>query len=370
MSVDSPTLSTNLANYSADGLEKRLADLGQPKFRSKQVFRWIWKDGIHDFSSMSNLSREFREKLKSDFSLELPKIVRAETSDDGTIKYLLGLSDGKTVETVWIPRDDQDRVTVCISTQVGCRMGCTFCLTGQQKVERNLLAGEIAGQLMVLPNREKITNVVVMGMGEPFDNYVELMGALEIMTHVEGLNMGPRKITVSTSGLVPAIKRFVQESKCQLAVSLNAPNDEIRSQIMPINRAYNIDTLLGALKEISRHDFPRLRQNKFSITFEYILIHELNDRVEHARELAKRLRGIPCKVNLLLYNENPNVPYKRPRPENVEAFQRVLSQEALLNFVRKSRGRDISAACGQLASMQKRMNIFPGPNSAESRISL
>lgn len=347
----------NLVHLSPSKLEELFKSWGHPRFRARQLLRWIWKENRFTFDEMSNINRELRERLKLEYGIYLPKIVAEEKSADGTIKYLLEMEDKKTVETVWIPREDQDRVTICISTQVGCRMGCTFCLTAQQKVERNLTAGEIASQLLVLPNREKITNVVVMGMGEPFDNYEHLMGALELMTDVEGMGIGPRKITVSTSGLVPAIKRFVQETKCQLAVSLNASNDETRSKIMPINRAYNMDTLLGALKEISQPDFPKLRTYKFSITFEYILIDQLNDSVENAQELVKRLRGIPCKVNLLLYNENPNVPFKRPQPERVEAFQHVLTQHGLLNFIRKSRGRDISAACGQLASLQKRLHL-------------
>ncbi len=348
--------SSNLFNYSAKELEALFATWGEPRFRARQLMRWIWKEGVFDLDQMSNFSRDLKTRIKADYTIQPPTIATSQASDDGTIKYLLKLEDGKTIETVWIPREDQGRVTVCISTQVGCKMGCTFCLTAQQKVERNLSAGEIAGQLMVLPNRSQITNVVVMGMGEPLDNYDNLIGGLNIMTDVETMNMGHRRITVSTSGLVPAIKKFVQDSKCQLAVSLNASNDEIRSKIMPINRAYNLETLLGTLKEICRNDYPKARKNKFGITFEYILIKDLNDRPEHAREIAKILRGIPSKVNLLLYNENPNVPFKRPTEETVRSFQEILSQYGLLNFVRKSRGRDISAACGQLASLHKREN--------------
>jgi 23S rRNA (adenine2503-C2)-methyltransferase len=318
------------------------------------MLRWIWREGVSDFDTMTNVSKELRQSLKDSYRIEFPTIVTEQKSVDGTIKYLLRLEDGRTVETVWIPREDMGRVTLCVSTQVGCKMGCTFCLTAQQKVERNLRAGEIVGQLMAMPNREKITNLVFMGMGEPLDNYDNVMGALDLLTHVDALNFGPRKITVSTSGLVPAMKRFLVETKCRLAVSLNAPNDTVRSEIMPINRAYDIEKLLGALREIAHKPELRAEKRDFSITFEYILIKDLNDREEHARELIKRVRGIPCKINLLLYNENPNVPYKRPDMESVDAFRRVLGSHGLLNFIRTSRGRDISAACGQLASVHKR----------------
>ena len=344
----------NLADASPSQLAAMLAEMGQPKFRAQQMLQWMWREGVSDIEAMTNVSKDLRNQLQETSRISFPKIATSQTSEDGTVKYLLTLDDGRTVETVWIPREDRGRVTLCVSTQVGCKMGCTFCLTAQQKVERNLTAGEIAGQIMAMPDRKKITNVVFMGMGEPLDNYDNVMGALDLITNVNCLNKGPRKITISTSGLVPAIQRFVKETKCRLAVSLNAPNDEIRSQIMPINRAYNVDTLLGSLREIAHKPDLRMEKRDFQVTFEYILIDGLNDRPEHARELIKRVRGIPCKINILLYNENPNIPYKRPKPANVDAFRAVLSASNLLNFVRSSRGRDISAACGQLASQHKR----------------
>ncbi len=345
--------SKNILDLSEQELEQVLVEWNEPKYRARQLLRWLWKEGATDFSQMSNISKNFRGKLSEAFVITWPKIIKAQESDDGTIKYLFALADGKTVETVWIPRDDQERVTVCVSTQVGCKMGCTFCLTAQQKVERNLSAGEIAAQILALPNRNQVTNVVLMGMGEPLDNYDNVIGGLNLMSDPDMLSIGPKKITVSTSGLVPAIKKFVKATKSRLAISLNAPNDEIRSQIMPINKAYPIDMLLGAIKEIAKTPGATI-QRDFYVTFEYILISGLNDQVEHAEELAKRLRGIPSKVNLLLYNENPNVPYKRPKQEDVDAFRRILGKHGLLNFVRASRGRDISAACGQLASEHKR----------------
>jgi 23S rRNA (adenine2503-C2)-methyltransferase len=350
----------NLANLPPTAVEAWLLKEGESRFRVQQLLRWIWREGVNDFEAMTNLSKPFRSRLSECAVIEFPEIVAQENSSDGTIKYLLKLRDGKTVETVWIPRLDTGRVTVCVSTQVGCKMGCTFCLTAQQKVERNLTAGEIAGQLRVLPNRDQITNVVFMGMGEPLDNYTEVMGAINIMTHVDAFNMGPRKITVSTSGLVPAMKRFLKETKVKLAVSLNAANDKTRSEIMPVNRAYDLDELLGSLKEIARNPELRAEKRDFNITFEYILMDGVNDSEKDAEDLVKRVRGIPCKINLLLYNENPNVPYRRPQPERVDAFRKVLGHYGLLNFIRTSRGRDISAACGQLASIHKRQNA-PAP---------
>jgi 23S rRNA (adenine2503-C2)-methyltransferase len=347
---------TNLALYSKKELQVLFQERGEPRFRADQLFQWIWKEKVIDFSKMTNLSRSLREKLESECIIEMPKILTSQNSVDGTIKYLLSLQDGRTVETVWIPRGDQDRVTVCVSTQVGCKMGCTFCLTAQQKVERNLTAGEIAAQLWVLPESHRITNVVVMGMGEPFDNYENLMNALEIITAVNGLEIGPKHITVSTSGLVPKIKKFISESRCRLAISLNAPNDEIRNKIMPINKAYPLDVLMGALREVSKKDYPKPSPSRFYVTFEYILIKDLNDKPEHALEVVRRLQGIPAKVNVLLYNENPNIPFKRPDMASVEAFRAVLSKKGLLNFIRTSRGRDISAACGQLVSEHKRVD--------------
>ena len=353
----------NLLKMGPKELERLFEEWGQPKFRAAQVLRWLWREGAREFAQMSNVSRDLRTRLEENFVIEWPKIVAEQKSEDGTIKYLIQLGDGKTVETVWIPRADQDRVTVCVSSQIGCKMGCTFCLTAQQKVERNLTAGEIAGQLLALPHREKITNVVLMGMGEPFDNYDELMESLELMTNVDLLEIGPRRITVSTSGVVPRIKQFLMESKVGLAVSLNAPNDEIRSLLMPINRAYPMDELLGTLRELSNPKIKKPAGSKFSITFEYILIAGVNDRPEHAQELAKRLHGIPAKVNVLLYNENPNIPFKRPSDKTVEEFRKILSSRGLLNFIRTSRGRDISAACGQLVSEHKRKNGLDIPRS-------
>ncbi len=347
----------NLIHYSRKELSALVLEWGEPSFRADQIFDWIWSKGVFDFDQMSNLSKGFKEKLKAQASLEVPKIVFEQKSDDGTIKYLIRMEDGKTVESVWIPREDQGRVTVCISTQVGCRMGCTFCMTAQQKTERNLTAGEIAAQLLLLPNREKITNVVVMGMGEPFDNYNNLMGALATINDQKALSIGPKHVTVSTSGLVPAIEKFVQESSCRLAISLNAPNNEIRSEIMPINRAYPLEKLLECARKISGRDFPRKQKRDFSITFEYILMKDFNDSEAHAMELVKLLRGIPCKINLLQYNETPNTPYKRPSEEEVLKFQKVLRRHRLLNFLRRSRGRDIAAACGQLASQDKRESL-------------
>jgi len=349
-----PTKKQNMAHYSLKRVEALFAEWGEPKYRAKQLIRWIWRENVWEFEKMSNFNKGLRAKLEENFVITLPKIIRTEESEDGTIKYLMQLDDLRTVETVWIPRRDQDRVTVCVSSQIGCKMGCTFCLTAQQKVERNLEPGEIAGQILALPNRDQVTNCVLMGMGEPFDNYDNLIEALDLMSDQEALSIAPRRITVSTSGLVPAIRKFVKDSKCKLAVSLNAPNDAIRDQIMPINKAYNMESLLGTLKELSKTVLEQPGGRNYRVTFEYILIKDLNDQEEHARELIRKLHGLPCKMNLLLYNENPNLPYKRPDMGTVERFQKILMRAHILSFVRNSRGRDISAACGQLASEHER----------------
>jgi 23S rRNA (adenine2503-C2)-methyltransferase len=233
-------------------------------------------------------------------------------------------------------------------------MGCAFCMTAQQKVERNLTAGEIALQVLAMPERDKITNVVLMGMGEPFDNYEPVMESLEIMTDVQALELGPRKITVSTSGLVPKIEKFLKDTRVRLAISLNAPNDEIRSKLMPVNRAYPIASIMETIKKHARET----KAKDFYITFEYILMKGVNDSEEHARQLCKTLHGVPCKVNLLLYNENPSLPFLRPSMEDVEKFRAVLGKKGFLNFIRTSRGRDIAAACGQLASETVRERVI------------
>ena len=347
----------NLLHFSRQDLRELATSWSEPNFRADQLYDWIWNKKTFDFDEMLNLSKTFREKLKRESTIAPPKVVFEQKSSDGTIKYLLRLEDGKTVESVWIPREDQGRVTVCISTQVGCRMGCTFCLTAQQKSERNLSAGEIAAQILLLPNYKQITNVVVMGMGEPFDNFDNLMGGLSIITDPKGLRIGASHVTVSTSGLVPAIEKFVTLSNCKLAISLNAPTNELRSEVMPINKAYPLEKLMACVRNISSPTFPRRIKRNFGITFEYILMKDFNDSEDHARQLVKLLRGIPCKVNLLQYNETPNTPFKRPNEAAVLRFQKVLREHRLLNFLRRSRGRDISAACGQLASLDKRENL-------------
>ena len=352
------TQKKNILNLGPKGLEELFVSWGEPKFRAEQVFRWIWKQGALTFAEMTNVSKPLKERLEAEYEIRLPKIALSQKSSDGTIKHLIQFEDGKTVETVWIPREDQDRVTVCVSSQVGCKMGCTFCMTAQQKVERNLLAGEIAQQLLMMPDRTKITNVVLMGMGEPFDNYDAVMESIDIMTSDKGLFIGPKKITVSTSGLLPKIERFLKESRARLAISLNASNNEVRSMIMPVNRAYPIEKLMESVKSIIKNDMPN-KPRDFCITWEYILIKDINDRPEHARELIKILKGIPSKVNLLLYNENPNVPFKRPLESDIGEFREILSRGGLLNFVRSSRGRDIAAACGQLASEHVRKKSPP-----------
>lgn len=346
----------NLLHFSQEELTEIVGKFSFPPFRATQIFQWIWKNRVSSLEEMRTLPKGLLSLLKDEgYFLLWPTIKKSEKSSDGTIKILYELEDLRTVETVAIPREDQGRLTVCISTQVGCRMGCTFCMTAQQKTERNLYFSEIVAQILLLEDFKKVTNVVVMGMGEPFDNYDELMKSLDVMMNDKlSLGIGAGKITVSTSGLLPKIEKFAEESKCRLAISLNAPNNILREKIMPINKAYPIEKLLSLVKKISGPHFPRARKRKFYVTFEYILMKEYNDSPEQARELLKLVEGIPCKINLLRYNENPYSPFKRPEMKRVLAFQEVLINGGQLNFLRKSRGRDISAACGQLASQDKR----------------
>ncbi len=357
-----PTQKLNILTLGPRGIESLLEAWGEPRFRARQLLRWLWKQGAKSFDEMTNVSKDLRERLEANCVIRYPQIVSEQKSTDGTIKFLLALDDGKTVETVWIPREDQDRVTLCVSSQVGCKMACAFCMTGQQKVERNLTSGEIALQLLMMPERDRITNVVLMGMGEPFDNYDAVMESLELLTDDHAFNLGPRKITVSTSGLVPKMESFFRATRCRLAVSLNAPNDEIRSRIMPVNKAYPLEKLLGSIRDFARETETR----DFYVTFEYILMKGVNDSVENARELCKILRGIPCKVNLLLYNENPSLPFIRPTMEDIENFRRVLWKQGVLNFMRTSRGRDIAAACGQLASEHVRQRVTSKMTTGDS----
>jgi len=329
----------NLKGLPLPDLEKRILEMGHPAFRAKQLYRWIYKERETDFEKMTDLSKDFRKTLQEKF--ELPQIEVSEThpSDDGTIKYLVKLSDGEQVESVFIPTEG--RVTLCVSTQVGCKMACSFCATGYQKFVRDLKAWEIVDQLMSIPHPRPITNIVLMGMGEPFDNYEEVMKALQLFNDPRGLKIGKRHITVSTVGITDKIQSFIDASLGKLAISLHGTTDEQRASIMPINAKFPLPELMDTCRKLKFKGTER-------ITFEYILIKDLNDSDADALRLVKLVQGIPVKINLLAYNENPFIDFKRPSEERVLKFQNILLKHHLTSTYRRSRGRDVAAACGQL----------------------
>jgi 23S rRNA (adenine2503-C2)-methyltransferase len=334
----------DLANLDRPALEAVLAERGIPRFRARQIFGWIYRRGVTDVAAMTNLSRALRETLARDFALTTPDLVARERSVDGTEKFLLRLADGRQIESVFIP--DTPAMTFCISTQVGCAMACAFCLTGKMGLVRNLTAGEIAGQVRVLANalsmHDKPFNIVLMGMGEPLHNYDETMRALRILNDEHGLALPPRRITLSTVGLLPALERLAQEPLMpNLAISLHAPTDAVRGELVPLNRKYGVKEIIEACER-----FPLARRRR--ITFEYVLLAGVNDSPDAARRLAKLLAGVKSKVNLIPLNAAPGIPFERPTDDVIDRFARVLAERGLLVSVRKSRGRDIRAACGQL----------------------
>lgn len=340
------TLKINLKSLSRDELRSKLVAMGLKKYRADQVLAWIYKQYALSFEDMTNIKKSERDLLASVFLLPSPKILKTEVSGDGTRKYLFALEDGHTVESVLIP--DEDRQTLCISSQVGCRQACRFCLTGSRGFVRDLRAYEIADQVLEISRglRQEggrgITNIVLMGMGEPLANYDEVVKAIAVITSATGLGFSPRRITLSTAGLVPGIDRLgASGTKVNLAVSLNATTDEVRDRIMPVNRRHPIKELLAACKRFPLE--PRRR-----ITFEYVLLRDVNDSEEDAVRLAKLLRGIRSKVNLIPFNPFPGSPFKRPDDAKVRIFQKILLNHHFTAPVRESRGRDISAACGQL----------------------
>ncbi len=334
----------DLAGVERSELETWLEAQGTPPFHAGQIFRWIHQRAIIDPGQMTDLSRTLRAVLTEHGVITTPTVARRETSTDGTEKFLLRLADGRSIESVYIP--DTPAMTFCVSTQVGCAMGCAFCLTGKMNLARHLTAGEIVGQVRVLAREtgllDKRFNIVLMGMGEPLHNYDQTMKALRILADEQGLGLTPRRVTLSTVGVVPALQRLAHEPFVpNLAISLHATTEEQRDRLVPINRRYTLAELLDACRE-----FPLKHRSR--ITFEYVLLNEVNDTPGDARRLVKLLRGIQAKVNLLPLNAAPGIPFDRPSDERVDAFARILSEHRLTVSVRKSRGRDIRAACGQL----------------------
>ena len=325
-------------------MEAMFESHGHPRFHARQVFRWIWKRGVTDFALMTDLSRALRAKLADTFVITTPQIVRRDFSEDGTQKFVLRMADGKQIESVFIP--DTPAQTFCISTQVGCAMGCAFCLTGKMGLVRHLSAGEIAGQVRVLAQAlefgDDAFNIVLMGMGEPLHNYDATMKALRILNDEQGLSVGPRRVTLSTVGLVPMLDKLAQEALMpNLAISLHATTEQQRAAIVPPTKKYSLHDILEACRR-----FPLKKRSR--ITFEYVMLEGVNDSAEDARRLATLLAGIKAKVNLIPLNAAAGIPFDRPSDQRVDAFAQILADRHINVSVRKSRGRDIRAACGQL----------------------
>ena len=339
-----PDARLDLAGLDPAELAAAVAARGGRPFNARQIARWIHRRDVTDFRRMTDLPAPLRATLARECACSAPAVLRADRSDDGTAKLLLGLGDGRRVEAVFIP--DTPRMTFCVSTQVGCAMRCGFCLTGRMGLVRNLSAGEIAGQVRVLARRFELIgapfNVVLMGMGEPLHNYDATMKALRILTDPDGLALPPRRITLSTVGTPPALERLAAEPVMpNLAVSLHAATDELRERLVPVNRKHRLGDLIEACRR-----FPAGRRRR--ITFEYVLLAGVNDSAADAARLARLLTGMRPKVNVIPLNEAPGVPYRRPSDGRIDRFARTLSARGVTVTVRKSRGRDIRAACGQL----------------------
>jgi 23S rRNA (adenine2503-C2)-methyltransferase len=339
----------NLLDFEPAAMTAWFAEQGEKAFRAKQVLRWIYKGGESDFDAMSDLAISLREKLKQIACVQTPTVVREELASDGTRKWLLDVGTGNAVETVYIP--EEDRGTLCVSTQAGCALDCAFCSTGKQGFNRNLSTAEIIGQVWwanheLGKNAEgnwPVTNVVLMGMGEPLLNFDSTVSALRLMLDDNAYGLSRRRVTVSTSGVVPAMDRLRDECPVALAISLHAPNDALRNVLVPINQKYPLRELMSACQrylEKAPRDF---------VTFEYVMLAGVNDSVQHARELINLVHDVPCKFNLIPFNPFPQAPYQRSDMETVKRFLDALMQADIVTTIRKVRGDDIAAACGQLA---------------------
>jgi 23S rRNA (adenine2503-C2)-methyltransferase len=342
-------------------LEAAVVAAGLPKFRARQLWRWVWRHGLTSFEEMSDLGKPVRQAFAERFTLDRPAVTRRLTSSDGTIKWLLRFPDGNEAETVYIP--DKDRGTLCISSQVGCTLTCSFCHTGTQKLVRNLSVGEITGQVMLAmdeladwpagkPGR-RLTNIVLMGMGEPLFNYDNVAAAMRIIMNGEGVGISKRRITLSTSGVVPEIARCGAELGVNLAISLHAVRDELRDELVPINRKYPLAELIEACR-----NYPGL-SNARRITWEYVMLDGVNDSDEDCAALLKLIRGIPSKINLIPFNPWPGSPYECSGDRRIEAFASKVLKAGYASPVRTPRGRDILAACGQLKSASERARRQP-----------
>jgi 23S rRNA (adenine2503-C2)-methyltransferase len=334
----------NIKELSVKELTTFLSAHNHPVYRAKQIWQWIFQKRATSFAEMTNLPRALREQLEESFSVGRLQTLRRAESRDGTVKFLFGLSDGASIESVLVP--ETSRLTLCVSTQAGCGFGCAFCATAVLGLERNLTASEIVDQIVeasrTLGSARRITHIVLMGMGEPLANYEQTVRALQIITDgTWGIGISPRRVTLSTVGLVPQIEKLMAETRVNLAISLHAPNEALRGQLMPVNRKYSLAQLLDCCRRLP---IPRRKR----ITFEYVLLHGVNDTEQHARELANLLCDIRSKVNVIPFNAHPGSRYQRPTDEDIVRFQNVLHDAGIQINVRRPRGDDIQAACGQL----------------------
>ena len=340
----------NIKEYNLEELKNELEQLGEKKYRAEQIFKWIYVDKVKEFDEMTNLSIELREKLKKEYTMCNFNILRKQESSDGTKKYLFDVLDGNAIETVLMQYHHGK--TICVSSQIGCKMGCKFCASTGIKFVRSLTAGEIVEQILAVEQDigDKISNVVFMGIGEPFDNYDNVMKAIKIINNQKGLNIGARHISISTSGLVPMIYKFADEElQCTLSISLHATNDAKRSAMMPINNRYNINELMEACKYY-------INKTNKRISFEYALAKDNNDNLEDAKELVKLLKGMLCHVNLIPINKIENGAYVKSSNENIIRFRDYLNEKGIVATIRRELGSDIDAACGQL----RRKNLNGG----------
>lgn len=325
-------------------LKEIAAETGLPSFTGKQISEWIYKKKVTTIDEMTNISVKNRELLNEKYEVGRTAPVQLQASIDGTVKYLFKTDTGNFIETVFIPEDD--RATLCISSQVGCKMNCLFCMTGKQGFTTHLTANEILNQFYSIPEHEKLTNIVFMGMGEPLDNLTNLLQVLEVLTADYGHAWSPKRITVSSIGLIPGLKVFLEESECHLAISMHSPFAEERLKLMPIQKAYPIEKVL---EELKKHDFSKQRR----VSFEYIMFDGLNDTLRHAVEMAKMLRGIDCRVNLIRFHAIPGVDLKTSDEQKMVTFRDYLTNNGIMTTIRKSRGEDIFAACGMLSTKEK-----------------
>ena len=374
--LDGPT---NLVGLTRDALRNALMSAGtsekQSKMRTGQLWQWIYQKGVREFDQMTNLSKEYRTLLTENFVVAIPEVVSKQVSIDGTRKYLVRISGGHEVETVYIP--EKDRGTLCISSQVGCTLTCSFCHTGTQKLVRNLTAGEIIGQVMLarddlgewpesgrnpVNTARLLSNIVLMGMGEPLYNFENVRDAMKIAMDPEGIQLSRRRITLSTSGVVPEIARTATEIGCLLAISFHGTTDEVRDKLVPINKRWNLEALLEALR-----DYPKV-SNSERITFEYVMLKGVNDADEDAHRLVQLIKGIPAKVNLIPFNPWPGAPYERSSNNRINAFAEIIYQAGYASPIRKPRGEDIFAACGQLKSATERARKSRKEIAAEAGI--